>query len=85
MAEWEKRVIKPEVYLEPSLISTVEVFCENSEQFLGVNYLRKKAPLQMFDRILNTPLKTILPLLRQFQNYRNFISHNETIAELINR
>ena len=37
-----RRVI-PEMYLEPSRISTTEHFCENSSRLLAVNYFRKKA------------------------------------------
>ena len=36
--------IQAEAYLEPSRTSTMELFCENSERFKAVNYIRKKAP-----------------------------------------
>ena len=32
----------PQVYLEPSRISTMEPFCKNSQRLLVVNYFRKK-------------------------------------------
>ena len=44
-------VINSETCLEPSLTPAVEVFCENSEGFLAVNYFRKNAPLRMFDSV----------------------------------
>ena len=34
--------LRIEVYLEPTRTSTTELFCENSERFLTVNYFRKK-------------------------------------------
>ena len=37
-----------------------EAFCENSQRLLAVHYFRKKAPLQMFDNVLNTPLNFFL-------------------------
>ena len=33
----------------------MEVFCENFKLY-AVNYFRKKAPLYIFDWVLNTPL-----------------------------
>ena len=41
------------VYLELSRTSMMERFCDNSSQFLAVNYFRKNAPSQMFDWVLN--------------------------------
>ena len=35
----------------------MEIFCENSERLKAVNDFRKKAPSEMFDWILNTPLE----------------------------
>ena len=40
-----------------SRTSTMERFCENSYRHLAVNCFRKKAPSQMFDWAINTPLK----------------------------
>ena len=51
---------KTEAYLEPSRTSTVEVLCENSERILAVNYFHKKAAPQIFDWVLNTPLRDVL-------------------------
>ena len=48
-----------EAYLEPSRKSTNKLLFENSWQLLTVNYFPKKAPSQMFDSVLNTPLNTI--------------------------
>ena len=45
-----------EPYLELSQISTMELFRKNSLRLLVVNYFRKKAPSQVFDWVLNTPL-----------------------------
>ena len=45
-----------EAYLEPSRTSSMEMLCKNSEQLKTVDYFRKKAPSQMLDRVLNTPL-----------------------------
>ena len=36
-------LVVAKVYLEPSRTSTSELFCENSERLLDVNYFRKKA------------------------------------------
>ena len=47
-----------EVYLEPSRTSAMELLFKNSWQLLTVNYFLKKAPSQMFDWALNTPLNT---------------------------
>ena len=35
----------------------MDVFCENREWVLSVNYFRKKTPTQMFDWVLKTPLE----------------------------
>ena len=43
-----------EAYLEPSQTSTTDVFCENSQRLLDVNYFRKKAPSSMLDWVLHT-------------------------------
>ena len=43
----------PEVYLEPSRTSTMELFDGDSQRFLSVNYFRKKAPSQLSDWVLN--------------------------------
>ena len=43
-------------HLEPSRTLTMELFRENSWRLKAVNYFRKKAPSQMFDWVLNTPL-----------------------------
>ena len=42
-------------YLESCQTSKMELFCENSQRPKDVNYLRKKAPPQMFDWIPNAP------------------------------
>ena len=47
-----------EVYLEPSRTSAMELLFKNSWQLLTLNYFLKKAPSQMFDWALNTPLNT---------------------------
>ena len=36
--------LRTEAYLEPSQTSTMELFYENIERLLAVNYFRKKAP-----------------------------------------
>ena len=46
----------PEVYLDPSGASIMELFCENSQRLLAVSYFHKKAPLQMFHWVLNMHL-----------------------------
>ena len=46
-----------QAYLGPYQISVIEYFCKQVQRLLTVNYFRKKTPLQMFDRILNTPMK----------------------------
>ena len=46
----------PEVYLEPSQTLTTELFYENCEQLVAINYLCKNSPSLMFDWVLNTPL-----------------------------
>ena len=35
----------------------MELVCESSYQLKAVNYFRNKAPSQLFDSVLNTPLK----------------------------
>ena len=46
---WTIKLLFREAYLKPSRTFKMELFCEISEQFLAVNYIHKKAPLQMFD------------------------------------
>ena len=41
------------VYLEPSQTSVVELFCKNRHCLKAVCYFCKKAPLWMFNRVLN--------------------------------
>ena len=45
-----------EIYLEPCRISTMQLFCKNSQQLQDINYIWKKAPSKMFNWVLNTPL-----------------------------
>ena len=45
-----------EAYLDPSQTSTIVHLYENSYRLLAVYYFCKKAPSQMFDWVLNTPL-----------------------------
>ena len=45
-----------EIYLEPCQISTMQLFCKNSQQLQDINYIWKKAPSKMFNWVLNTPL-----------------------------
>ena len=58
-AKYKKKLRVLVAYLELSRTSTMELFCENSERPLAINYFRKKAPSQMFDWTLNTPLGTL--------------------------
>ena len=44
--------MKPEAYLEPSRTSMMEF-----SAVVAVNYSHKKIPSQMFDWVLNTPLR----------------------------
>ena len=62
-----------EVYFEPSQISATEPFCKNSSQLKDVNYLHKKATLQMIDGTLNTPLHEVLGLLHAKSFFQHFI------------
>ena len=48
-----------EVHLEVNRMSTTELFCEYSQRFLVVNYFHKKAPLQILEWVLNTPLEIV--------------------------
>ena len=45
-----------EAYLEPSQTSNMNIFCKNNLRPKAVNYFLRKAPLKMFDWVLNTPL-----------------------------
>ena len=45
-----------EAYLEPSRTSAMELFLENNQRLLAINYFRKKAPPQSLDWTLNKPL-----------------------------
>ena len=45
-----------EMYLEPSRTYTMKIFCENNWRLLAFNYSRKKAPSQMIDWVLDSPL-----------------------------
>ena len=45
-----------EAYLEPSRRSTTGHFCKNNQRLEAFNNFPKNASLQMFDRVLNTPL-----------------------------
>ena len=44
-----------ETNVGPWKISMMELFCENSQRFLAVNYFHKKDPSYIFDRVLNMP------------------------------
>ena len=48
-------------YQEPCQTSKME--CKNSKRFLGINYFRKT-----FDRVLNMPLYSVLPLTQPTGN-----------------
>ena len=45
-----------EASLEPIQTFTKELFCNNSKQFVAVNYFCKNAPSQMLGWVLNTTL-----------------------------
>ena len=45
-----------EAHLESSGTSAVELFCRNSPCLQAIGYFCRRAPLQMFDRILNVTL-----------------------------
>ena len=47
------------MYSEPSRTSTTDLFCKNSHRLKVVTIFVKKAPSQMFDWALNTPLYLI--------------------------
>ena len=55
-----------ETYLELSQTSTMEIFCENSQQLKAINYFRKKSPSQMFHLVLNTSLLQVSAPTRTF-------------------
>ena len=44
--------------LEPSRTFTMELFCGNNSRLKASNYFHKKAPSQMFNWILQTPLSS---------------------------
>ena len=44
-----------ETNVGPWKISMMELFCENSQRLLAVNYFHKKDPSLIFDRVLNMP------------------------------
>ena len=50
-----KTVQFEEEYLEPSQTSMMECFSASNKWLKSVNYFRNKAPLLMFDWVLNTP------------------------------
>ena len=54
-----KNIILPQVYLELIRISMKDLFSENSERLLPVNYSGKKAWLQMFDGVVNEPFSAM--------------------------
>ena len=56
-SDFLKRCSNSEAYLEPSRTSLMGFFCENSYRLKAAYDFRKKAPSQMFDWILNTPLE----------------------------
>ena len=49
-----------EVHLESSQTSAVQLFCGNSPHLQMIGYFCKRAPSQMFDRILNMTLSNNL-------------------------
>lgn len=51
-------IMLPEARLRPSQISLMELLCENSQRPEAVNYSRKEAPSQIFDREISMPLGT---------------------------
>ena len=46
-----------EAYLKPCQTSTMERFFENNDRLSAVNCFYKKVPSQIFDWVLNTPLR----------------------------
>ena len=46
------------VFKKPLSIIYDRAFYENSSQLKAINYFRKNAPSQMFDRVLNTLLNS---------------------------
>ena len=48
--------ILPEAHLEFSRTYVVELFCGNNQRIKTVGYNRRRAPLRMFDSILNATL-----------------------------
>ena len=57
------RTSYPETNLEPSQTSTMNFFCENSEQLEAVKYFDKKASSLMYDWVLNRLLPPRKPLV----------------------
>ena len=51
------KIRNAEAYLKPSQTSTMERFFENNDRLSAVNYFYKKVPSQIFDWVLNTPLR----------------------------
>ena len=49
--------LKSEAYLEPKRASMIKLLCENSQQLKAVIYFRKKAASEMFNWVLNRPMK----------------------------
>ena len=76
--------ILPEAHLEFSRTYVVELFCGNNQRIKTVGYNRRRAPLRMFDSILNATLlnnslhlhqKMVIP--RMFPNIpRNISGHS---------
>ena len=56
---------QPEAYLEPRRTSTMQFLHKNNERLNAVKYFQKKTPLQIFEWSLNTPLVSILHLVRK--------------------
>ena len=48
-----------EASLRPDQTSTVQIFYENSSRLIAVHVFWKKAPFEMFDRVLKLGIKTI--------------------------
>ena len=64
--------ISTEAYSESSRTSMIELFCENSKRLIAGNYVRKKAPWQIFGWVLNTPQQQNFLISRIFFVFLSF-------------
>ena len=64
-------------------MSKMDLFCENSRRNIAINYIFEKAPSQMFDSVLNTPLDVVIVNRKNdFWYFSDFLLFGEVLENI---